>query len=54
MTLFFSESPTNPYLRIIDIPAVSKLCHAAGALVVIDGTFATPINQVGGGAREGT
>jgi cystathionine gamma-synthase len=45
VTLFFSESPTNPYLRCIDIQLVSQLCHAKGALVCIDGTFATPINQ---------
>ena len=43
--LFFSESPTNPYLRVVDIPAVAAMCHARDALVVIDGTFATPINQ---------
>ncbi|CAM6101397.1 unnamed protein product [Calypogeia fissa] len=45
VALFFSESPTNPYLRCIDIELVSKLCHSKGALVVIDGTFATPVNQ---------
>ena len=40
-----TESPTNPYLRCVDIPRIAALCHAAGALVVIDSTFATPINQ---------
>lgn len=45
VSLFFSESPTNPYLRCVDIPAVSKLCRAAGAVVCIDSTFATPVNQ---------
>jgi cystathionine gamma-synthase len=45
VSLFFSESPTNPYLRCVDIPAVAKLCRAAGALVCIDSTFATPCNQ---------
>jgi cystathionine gamma-synthase len=44
-SLFFSESPTNPYLRCIDIEAVSKLCHAAGAVVCVDSTFATPSNS---------
>ncbi len=44
-TLYFSESPTNPYLRVVDIPRVAELCHAAGTLVVIDSTFASPINQ---------
>eukprot|EP00245_Coleochaete_scutata_P005499 TRINITY_DN1910_c0_g2_i1.p1 TRINITY_DN1910_c0_g2~~TRINITY_DN1910_c0_g2_i1.p1 ORF type:complete len:413 (+),score=55.01 TRINITY_DN1910_c0_g2_i1:23-1240(+) len=45
VSLFFSESPTNPYLRCIDIEAVSKLCHAHGVLVCIDSTFASPVNQ---------
>jgi len=45
VTLFFSESPTNPYLRCIDVKLVSDMCHKAGAVVCIDGTFATPINQ---------
>lgn len=43
--LFFSESPTNPYLRVLDIPAVCERCRAADARVVIDSTFATPVNQ---------
>ena len=45
VTLYFSESPTNPYLRCIDVPTVSKLCRDNGALCVVDGTFATPVNQ---------
>ena len=45
VSLFFSESPTNPYLRCVDVRRISQLCHAAGALVCIDSTFATPINQ---------
>ncbi|KAI8472104.1 MAG: Cys/Met metabolism PLP-dependent enzyme-domain-containing protein [Monoraphidium minutum] len=45
VSLFFSESPTNPYLRCIDVPRVAALCHAAGALVCVDSTFATPCNQ---------
>ncbi|CAN4081681.1 unnamed protein product [Withania somnifera] len=43
--LFFTESPTNPFLRCVDIELVSKLCHEKGALVCVDGTFATPLNQ---------
>ncbi|KAK4360730.1 hypothetical protein RND71_019682 [Anisodus tanguticus] len=43
--LFFTESPTNPFLRCVDIELVSELCHEKGALVCIDGTFATPLNQ---------
>lgn len=45
VSLFFSESPTNPYLRCIDIERVSKICHRKGVLVCIDCTFATPVNQ---------
>lgn len=45
VSLFFTESPTNPFLRCVDIERVSKLCHRKGALVCIDGTFATPLNQ---------
>ena len=45
VSLFFSESPTNPYLRCIDIPVIAKMCHAAGAVVCVDSTFATPCNQ---------
>ena len=43
--LFFSESPTNPYLRCVDVPEVARLCHAHGAVVCIDSTFSTPVNQ---------
>jgi cystathionine gamma-synthase len=43
--IFFSESPTNPFLRVIDIPRITELCRARGTLVVVDSTFATPINQ---------
>ncbi|XP_018813981.2 cystathionine gamma-synthase 1, chloroplastic-like [Juglans regia] len=45
VSLFFTESPTNPFLRCVDIKHVSELCHQKGALVCIDGTFATPLNQ---------
>lgn len=44
-SLFFSESPTNPYLRVVDIPRAAELCHRRGALAVIDSTFATSVNQ---------
>ncbi|KAJ1421420.1 Pyridoxal phosphate-dependent transferase, major domain, partial [Sesbania bispinosa] len=45
VSLFFTESPTNPFLRCVDIKLVSELCHRKGALLCIDGTFATPLNQ---------
>src|ERR1044072_1588907 len=42
---FFLESPTNPTLEIIDIEAVAKIAHAAGATLVVDNVFATPMYQ---------
>jgi cystathionine beta-lyase/cystathionine gamma-synthase len=39
------ESPTNPVLNIVDIKAVAEAAHAAGALVVVDNTFASPYLQ---------
>lgn len=41
----FFESPSNPTLEITDIRAVSEIAHAAGARVVIDNVFATPMFQ---------
>lgn len=41
----FLETPSNPALEIIDIKAVSELAHKAGALLVVDNVFATPILQ---------
>ena len=41
----FFETPTNPTLELVDIAAVSKIAHAAGALVVVDNVFATPMLQ---------
>lgn len=43
--LVWLESPTNPRLLVYDIEAISRLSHAAGALVVVDNTFATPFFQ---------
>ncbi len=42
---FFLESPTNPTLEIIDIAAVAKIAHEAGATLVVDNVFATPLFQ---------
>jgi cystathionine gamma-synthase len=39
------ETPTNPLLNIVDIRAAADAAHAAGALVVVDNTFATPYLQ---------
>jgi cystathionine gamma-synthase len=43
--LVWIETPSNPWLRIVDIEAVSTLAHESGALVVVDNTFATPALQ---------
>jgi O-succinylhomoserine sulfhydrylase len=41
----FIESPSNPGLRIVDLPAVAKLAHGADAKLVVDNVFATPLLQ---------
>jgi O-succinylhomoserine sulfhydrylase len=41
----FLESPTNPTLEIVDIGAVAEIAHAAGAKLVVDNVFATPLLQ---------
>ncbi len=43
--MFFFETPANPTLELIDIAAVSRLAKDAGALVVVDNVFATPMLQ---------
>ncbi|MCY9663486.1 cystathionine gamma-synthase family protein [Paenibacillus alginolyticus] len=43
--VLYLESPTNPTLKITDIQRLAKAAKAVGALVLIDNTFATPINQ---------
>jgi O-succinylhomoserine sulfhydrylase len=43
--MFFFETPSNPTLELVDIAAVSEIAHAAGALVVVDNVFATPLFQ---------
>ena len=44
-TAVFFESPSNPMQELIDIPAVCELAHAAGARVIVDNIFATPVLQ---------
>lgn len=43
--LVWLESPTNPTMEVIDLRAAAEAAHAAGALVVVDNTFATPLLQ---------
>ena len=42
----YLETPTNPTLKVLDIARLAAAGHAAGAVVVADNTFATPINQL--------
>jgi cystathionine gamma-synthase len=44
-TVLYLETPTNPTMKIVDIERLAKAAHAAGAIVVVDNTFNTPINQ---------
>jgi cystathionine gamma-synthase len=43
--VLLSESPTNPYLRVVDVPRLVEIARRHGLKTVIDSTFATPINQ---------
>ncbi len=43
--VLYLETPTNPMLKIVDIERLAKVARSAGAIVVVDNTFATPINQ---------
>ncbi|MFT5505741.1 MAG: cystathionine gamma-synthase [Gammaproteobacteria bacterium] len=43
--VLYLETPTNPTIKIIDIERLAKAAKKVGALVVVDNTFATPINQ---------
>ncbi len=43
--LLYLESPTNPTLKVLDLERLARAGRAAGAVVVVDNTFATPLNQ---------
>ena len=43
--VFFMETPTNPTLEVYDIAAVAKIAHDAGAKLIVDNVFATPLYQ---------
>ncbi|WP_426565881.1 cystathionine gamma-synthase [Angustibacter sp. McL0619] len=43
--LVWAETPTNPLLGVADIAALAEIAHGAGALLVVDNTFATPYLQ---------
>ncbi len=42
--IIFTESPTNPYLRVLDLPAIVKVAKKHRVLTIIDATLATPYN----------
>ncbi|MGD9960827.1 trans-sulfuration enzyme family protein [Nocardioides sp.] len=44
-SLVFLESPTNPALEVADLPPIIAAAHEAGAYLVVDNTFATPLLQ---------
>jgi len=43
--VLYLESPTNPTTKVIDIARLAKAAHVVGTIVIVDNTFATPINQ---------
>jgi len=43
--IIFSESPTNPYLNVLDLKALVQLAHRKKIMTIIDSTFASPYNQ---------
>ena len=43
--IVFFETPTNPNLDVLDVAAITAAARSAGALTVVDNTFATPVNQ---------
>lgn len=43
--VFFLETPTNPTLDVLDIAAIAAIAHDAGARLVVDNVFATPLGQ---------
>jgi cystathionine gamma-synthase len=43
--VLYLESPTNPTVKVVDLARLSRAAHEVGAIVVVDNTFATPINQ---------
>ena len=44
-SLVFFETPTNPTLEVLDVRKISGIAHEYGALVAVDSTFASPVNQ---------
>jgi len=45
VTVLYLETPTNPLLRVVDIEPLAEAAHGKGAVVMLDATFASPVNQ---------
>ena len=45
LSLLYLETPTNPLLSVVDVAPLAKAAHDKGALVLLDSTFASPVNQ---------
>lgn len=45
LAILYLESPSNPLLRIVDIKKLARAAHKKGAIVMLDSTFASPVNQ---------
>ncbi len=45
LTMLYLETPTNPLLRVIDVKPLVEAAHKKGAIVLLDSTFASPVNQ---------
>ena len=43
--LIYAETPTNPLVRVVDLPALSAVARKAGVLLAVDGTLGGPLNQ---------
>jgi cystathionine gamma-synthase len=45
LTILYVETPTNPTLRVVDLEPLVDAAHKKGAIVMLDSTFASPVNQ---------
>ena len=45
VSILYLETPTNPLLRVVDVKPLAEAAHRNGAIVLLDSTFASPINQ---------
>jgi cystathionine gamma-synthase len=45
VSVLYLETPTNPLLRVVDIKPLAQFAHKKGGIVILDSTFASPVNQ---------